>query len=161
MTNCILKNVSLAVSAMAVQFEQGMYSVQEDVGTTMVCVEIGALPTGGLECDIEVTLSATDGAKAGMFQKLHSCCALINLLFRASSVLGEDYSVPDPLTVTFASGGGVGSTACAPVSIIDDHSLEFDHDFTVSLSSTNPDGVTISIPSSTTAVNINDNEGIH
>ena len=146
---------------MLVQFEQDMYTVQEDVGNTTICAEIALLPMGGLECDIEVTLSAMDGAKAGMFQKLHSCCALINSLSCASSVLGQDYSVSDPLTVTFTSGGGVGSTACAPVSIIDDDSLEFDHSFTVSLSSTNPIGVTLSVPSSTTAVTIDDNEGIH
>ena len=145
---------------MLVQFEQAMYDVQEDVGTTMVCAEIALLPMGGLECDIEVTLSAMDGAKAGMFQKLHSCCALINSLSCASSVLGQDYSVSDPLTVTFASGGVVGSTACAPVSIIDDDSLEFDHGFTVSLSSINPNGVTLSVPTDA-AVNIKDNEGIH
>ena len=66
----------------------------------------------------------------------------------------------DPLTVTFASGGILGSIACAPVSIIDDDSLEFDHSFTVSLSSTNPDGVTLSAPTDA-AVNIEDNEGIH
>ena len=65
---------------MTVRFEQDMYTVQEDVGTTMVCAEIALLPMGGLECDIEVILSAMDGAKAGMFQKLHSCCALINSL---------------------------------------------------------------------------------
>ena len=146
---------------MLVQFEQAMYDVQEDVGTTMVCAEISLLPMGGLECDIEVTLSTMDGAKAGMFQKLHSCCALINSLSCASSVLGQDYSVSDPLRVTFASGGVVGGTACASVTIIDDDSLEFDHSFTVSLSSTNPDGVTLSVPSSAIAVNIEDNEGIH
>ena len=146
---------------MTVQFEQAMYDVQEGVETTMVCAEIGALPMGGLECDIEVTLSAMDGAKAGMFQKLHSCCALINSLSCASSVLGQDYSVSDPFTVTFASGGILSSTACASVSILDDDSLEFDHSFTVSLSSTNPNGVTLSVLSSTTAVNIDDNEGIH
>ena len=63
----------LAVSSMVVQFEQGMYDVQEDVGTTMVCVEVAALPMGGLDCDIEITLSTMDGAKASMFQKLRSC----------------------------------------------------------------------------------------
>ena len=52
---------------MLVQFEQAMYDVQEDVGTTMVCAEIALLPMGGLECDIEVTLSAMDGTKAGIY----------------------------------------------------------------------------------------------
>ena len=66
----------------------------------------------------------------------------------------------DPLTVTFAPGGVVGSTACASVTIIDDDSLEFDHGFTVSLSNTNPDRVTLSVPTDA-AVNIKDNEGIH
>ena len=54
----------------------------------------------------------------------------------------------------------MGTTACASVSIIDDDSLEFDHSFTVSLSSTNPIGVTLSAPTDA-AVNIEDNEGIN
>ena len=45
-----------------------MNSVAEDVGTGMidVCAEIAALPMGGLETDLVVTLSTADGAKAGL-----------------------------------------------------------------------------------------------
>jgi len=45
-----------------------MVSVAEDVGTGTigVCAEIAALPMGGLETDLVVTLSTTDGAKAGL-----------------------------------------------------------------------------------------------
>ena len=65
---------SLAVSAMIVQVEQALQDVQEDVGTTTVCAEVAALPMGGLECDIEITLSTMDGVKASMFRRLYFCC---------------------------------------------------------------------------------------
>ena len=43
-------------------------SVAEDVGngTISVCAEIAALPAGGLETDLVVTLSTMDGTKAGL-----------------------------------------------------------------------------------------------
>jgi len=43
-------------------------TVAEDVGTGTigVCAEIAALPAGGLETDLVVTLSTTNGTKAGM-----------------------------------------------------------------------------------------------
>jgi len=45
-----------------------MVSIAEDVGTGTidVCAEIVALPGSGLETDLVVTLSTTDGAKAGL-----------------------------------------------------------------------------------------------
>ena len=45
-----------------------MDTVAEDVGTGTidVCAEIAALPGGGLETDLVVTLSTMDGTKAGM-----------------------------------------------------------------------------------------------
>jgi len=46
-------------------------SVGEDGGTIDVCAEIAALPTGGLETDLVVTLSTMDGTKAGL-QYWHS-----------------------------------------------------------------------------------------
>ena len=79
----------------------------------------------------------------------------------ASSVLGEDYSVADPLTATFTFGTVVGDTVCAAITIIDDAAFEFDHSFTVQLAGTDPPGVTISIPSSATVVNIHDDDGIY
>jgi len=48
--------------------EVAMVSVAEDVETGMigVCAEIAALPAGGLETDLVVTLSTIDGTKAGL-----------------------------------------------------------------------------------------------
>ena len=74
---------------------------------------------------------------------------------------GEDYNEPSPLEVTFFSGDMTGSIACATYVIIDDDNLEFDHEFTVSLSTVTPTGPVLSVPSSTTIVTINDDEGMH
>ena len=43
-------------------------AVNEDatIGAVNVCVEIGALPGDGLQTDLTVTLSTTDGSKAGV-----------------------------------------------------------------------------------------------
>jgi len=43
-------------------------TVAENVGagTIDVCAEIAALPVGGLETDLVVTLTAIDGTKAGL-----------------------------------------------------------------------------------------------
>ena len=75
-------------------------------------------------------------------------------------VRNADYSVPDPLEVTFMDGSTFnGTTSCATITIIDDFVLEGDHSFTVGITSTNPD-VTTAMPSSS-AVNILDNEGMY
>ena len=76
-------------------------------------------------------------------------------------MLGEDYTEPSPLQVTFSSGDVVGDTACAALGILNDDSLEFDHAFTVNLESVTPPGPVISNSSSTTTVSIMDDEGIH
>lgn len=43
-------------------------AVSEDatIGAVNVCVEIGDLPGDGLQTDLTVTLSTTDGSKAGV-----------------------------------------------------------------------------------------------
>ena len=74
---------------------------------------------------------------------------------------GDDYDEPSPPEVTFFSGNMTGDTACATYVIIDDDNLEFDHEFTVSLSTVTPTGPVLSVPSSTTIVTINDDEGLH
>ena len=51
-----------------------------------------------------------------------------------------------------------GSTACTNVMIRDDDILEGPHSFTVSLDRMTPSGVTISVPSASTTVNIEDND---
>ena len=76
------------------------------------------------------------------------------------TVLGEDFTQPSPLQVTFSSGDVVGDTACAAFGILHDRNLEFDHEFTVSIKSVTPPGPVISNSSSTT-VNIVDDDGMH
>ena len=73
-------------------------------------------------------------------------------------MLGEDFTEPSLLQVTFSSGDMVGDTACTTLGIINDDSLESDHEFTVNLGSITPFGPVTSAPSSTT-VSINDDEG--
>jgi len=73
----------------------------------------------------------------------------------------EDYTEPSPLQVTFSSGNDVNDIACATFVIINDSNLEFDHEFTVTLSSVTPTGPDLSpmSPPSTT-VTISDDEGM-
>ena len=82
-------------------------------------------------------------------------------MFLSFSVAGQDFNAPSPPEVTFSSGDVTGSTACATFVIIDDDNLEFDHEFTVSLSGVTPAGPVLSVTSSTTIVTITDDEGMH
>lgn len=77
-------------------------------------------------------------------------------------MLGEDFTEPSPLQVTFSSGDVEGNTSCATFEILDDGNLEFDHEFMVNLESITPNGPTVPryCPISTT-VFIIDDEGIH
>jgi len=77
------------------------------------------------------------------------------------SVAGDDFNAPSPPEVTFSSGNFVGATACATFGIMNDNNLEFDHEFTVSLSTITPTGPGIVMGSSTTIVTITDDEGMH
>ena len=74
-------------------------------------------------------------------------------------MLGEDFTEPSPLQVTFASGNVVGDTACATFGILNDANLESDHEFTVNLRRVEPPGPDIS--RSSTTVSIMDDEGMH
>ena len=56
----------ITVGAVTVQMEQAAVSVNEIVGTVNVCAEIAALPVDGLQTDLIVTLSTSDGSKAGL-----------------------------------------------------------------------------------------------
>jgi len=75
-------------------------------------------------------------------------------------VVGEDYTEPSPRQVTFSSGDNVDDTACATFMIINDNNLEFDHEFTVTLSSVTPTGPVLSPMSQSTTVTITDDEGM-
>jgi len=82
-------------------------------------------------------------------------------VFLSFSVAGQDFNAPSPPEVTFTSGDSVGAIDCATFVIIDDDNLEFDHEFTVSLSTITPTGPGIVMGSATTIVTINDDEGMH
>ena len=73
-------------------------------------------------------------------------------------MLGEDFTEPSLLQVTFSSGDMAGDTACAAFGILNDDNLESDHAFTVNLESVTSRGPVLSAPFSTT-VSINDDEG--
>ena len=88
----------------------------------------------------------------------HDCpVGICAFLFVA--VLGEDFTEPSPLEVTFSSGDVVNDTACATFWIENDDNLEFDHEFTVTLGTITPNGPVISAPTST-VVFIRDDEGM-
>ncbi len=72
------------------------------------------------------------------------------------TVEGEDYNLASTV-ITFPFTSVVGDTVCAIFTTISDDSiLELDEEIT---SPTDPPGLTIIIPSSTTVVTIEDNEG--
>jgi hypothetical protein len=48
-----------------VGFNAHMFLGREGEGSVEVCLEITDVPDGGLECDVTVELSSTDGAKTG------------------------------------------------------------------------------------------------
>jgi hypothetical protein len=104
--------------------------------TVEICADLTDIPAGGLECDVVVELSTTDGAKA---------------------IAGEDFMRPDFFNITFdATNSSANTSACVSVPIIDDDSLEGDHDFVVAIDSTSPmisTGTTTSV-----TVTILDNE---
>ena len=77
------------------------------------------------------------------------------------SVVGEDYTEPSPLQLTFSSGNNVSDTACATFVIINDSNLEFNHEFRVTLSSVTPAGPVLTpTMSPSTMVTITDDEGM-
>ena len=41
------------------------YNVDEGDGSVTVCAEISDIPTGGLECDVVISLVASPGLKSG------------------------------------------------------------------------------------------------
>ena len=76
-----------------------------------------------------------------------------------SLAAGEDFAEGAMEAIFMVGLTSPGQRACSFISIIDDNMVEGDHDFSVSLSSVNLNGVTISVPSSTATVTILDNDG--
>ena len=79
-----------------------------------------------------------------------------------AAVLGEDFTEPSPLQVTFSSGDVEGNTSCATFGIVNDNNLEFDHEFNVTLGDITASGTTAPCIAlnPTTTVSISDDEGI-
>ena len=73
-----------------------------------------------------------------------------------SPVEGEDFILPDPLSVTFAAGAiSSGSTACVAITIVNDLVVEGDQTFQLAIAGSDPT-LTVSGP---TTVTITDNDG--
>ena len=79
------------------------------------------------------------------------------------AVLGEDFTEPSPLQLTFSSGDVEGNTSCATFGILNDGNLEFGHEFNVTLGDITATGTTAPCTTlnPTTTVSISDDEGIH
>jgi len=56
----------LLIDAM-VQMDEDTYAVGEGDGSVDVCVEIGSVPSGGLESELVVTLTISSGTKTGEY----------------------------------------------------------------------------------------------
>ena len=72
--------------------EMDEYSVNEGDGAVEVCAQLMVAPADGLQCSIVATLTAMDGAKAGMSPSV--CYSVGTLLFGNSlfsSSNGQDY----------------------------------------------------------------------
>ena len=54
------------VNDVVIQMFANDVSVTEDAASGTVCAQIGALPADGLQTGLTVTLSTTDGSKAGL-----------------------------------------------------------------------------------------------
>jgi len=50
-----------------VQMDEDTYTVGEGDGSVEVCVEIGSVPSGGLESELVVTLTISSGTKTGEY----------------------------------------------------------------------------------------------
>jgi len=62
-----ITKVSILIDA-TVQMDEDTYTVGEGDGSVEVCVEIGNVPSGALECELVVNLTISSGTKTGM------CC---------------------------------------------------------------------------------------
>ncbi|XP_064390869.1 uncharacterized protein LOC135338715 isoform X3 [Halichondria panicea] len=85
-----------------------------------VCVELTSLPTGGLECDVDISLSPSSG----------------------SAALNEDYE-SFVLVITIPAGTSLSQPVCAysvQLGIIDDQIVEDTQSFTLSLVTASPEG---------------------
>ena len=83
----------------------------------------------------------------------------LQIIFIFLSVLDADFSHPTPFSISFDTTSTNGDVECVDVSTIDDMALEGDHDFSISLSSSNlEDNVQLSTQSVTAVINDNDSK---
>jgi len=71
-----ITKLSLHIDAM-VQMDEDTYTVGEGDGSVDVCVEIGSVPSGGLESELVVTLTISSGTKTGEYV----CMEYENIVF--------------------------------------------------------------------------------
>ena len=76
-------------------------------------------------------------------------------------MLDADFNHPTPFSISFDTTSASGAVVCMDISTIDDMALEGDHDFSISLSSSNlEDNIQLSTQSVTAVINDNDSKYI-
>ncbi len=60
-------------AVVSVNFTSSTYPVNEGDGAVQVCVSLYDIPSGGLGCELEVTLGSTNGVKAGVYGSFEWC----------------------------------------------------------------------------------------
>ncbi len=70
--NCHVRSCCPIPADATVNFTSSVFPVNEGDGAVQVCVSLHDIPAEGLECEIEVSVGATDGVKAGVYVALLS-----------------------------------------------------------------------------------------
>ena len=94
---------------------------------------------------------------------IRSVLYIVNFFFVVThtflSGLSEDFNQSTPFSITFEATSISGDVACIDISTIDDTALEGDHNFSVSLISSNlEDNIQLSTDSVTAAIEDNDSK---
>ena len=74
-------------------------------------------------------------------------------------MLDADFNHPAPFTISFDTTSASRAVVCVDISTVDDMAIEGDHNFSISLSSSNlEDNVQLSTQSVTAVINDNDSK---
>ena len=119
-------------TGITVGFEELIYQVDENGGSIEVCAEI---IVGEIDTDVVVNIQTSDG----------------------TAVAGSDYTALLNVPLTFEAPS---TLACVSISIDNDQVYEDIEEFIGTLTSTDPDRITISPARQTTTIRINDNDGL-
>ena len=91
--------------------------------------------------------------------KPQNICPFLSLI-PALLVLGEDYTIASPLSLTFNSSTTNGDSVCLRIGIIDDDIYEEEQTFVVSITDVSPPSVAVLGSSSSITQTIQDNNGL-